>query len=182
RLGREKSIDLVLKSSRKLMEKHPQLKILLVGDGPQKNELKKLAISLGMEKSVIFTGYLQPDTIPLAYKASDYFITASTTETQGLCSVEAAASGLPVIAIEDSAHRDIFGNDGDALFFSNGEELPHELDRLLTLPRLEQSMREKSVKLSHRFTVEEFGNRVNDYYSWIKEEYPRVSFKKTCRK
>lgn len=74
----------------------PHVRLLVVGDGPDRNALADLASALGVENSVIFAGY-QSDPQPL-YGVMDVFALASASEAFGLVLVEAMFEGLPVIA------------------------------------------------------------------------------------
>ncbi|RDJ48685.1 glycosyltransferase, partial [Acinetobacter baumannii] len=71
---------------------------VVAGDGPYLNDLKEQAQNLEIQDSVIFTGMIAPSETALYYKAADFFISASTSETQGLTYLESLASGTPVIA------------------------------------------------------------------------------------
>jgi 1,2-diacylglycerol 3-alpha-glucosyltransferase len=102
RLAKEKSIDLVLKQLPETLKRVPNLKFLIVGDGPEMNRLKALSIEQGVEESVIFTGKVPWDQIGIYYGISDIFISASTTETQGLTYIEAMAAKKVVLARYDT--------------------------------------------------------------------------------
>ena len=62
------------------------------------SDLKAQAKRLNITDAVIFTGMIAPSETALYYKAADFFISASTSETQGLTYLESLASGTPIIA------------------------------------------------------------------------------------
>ncbi len=70
----------------------------MAGDGPYLDDLKKQAGETGYFRMVVFTGMIPPNETALYYKAADFFISASTSETQGLTYLESIASGTPIIA------------------------------------------------------------------------------------
>ena len=76
-------------------------KLLLVGDGPQREALEKLARERKLRDRVIFAGMVQPDHVGAYYKAGDVFVSASQSETQGLTYIEAMACGLPLLCRKD---------------------------------------------------------------------------------
>ena len=80
----------------------PEARLLLVGDGPLRRSLVRLAGELGVSKRVIFTGEVADEELPSCYRAGDLFALASTlrAEAFGTSLVEAMASGLPVISTE----------------------------------------------------------------------------------
>jgi 1,2-diacylglycerol 3-alpha-glucosyltransferase len=173
RLGREKSIDALIEGLRTLREKHPTLKLMLVGDGPARGELERLAEHLGARGAVVFTGYLEHDRLPLAYKSADFYAIASTTESQGLVTVEAMASGLPVVVRNDPAHLDILGRPENGLLFESIGDFARAADSLLSSPALRAELAARSLARSAAFTLKEFGARVESFYSWVIEDFKR---------
>ncbi|MGI6493136.1 MAG: glycosyltransferase family 4 protein [Pelotomaculum sp.] len=99
RLGQEKNIGLLLESFRLVKNERKNTKLVLVGGGPQEEELRSQAESLGIGDSVFFTGILSPEEVTNCYAGSDIFVFSSMTETQGLVIAEAKAAGLPVVAV-----------------------------------------------------------------------------------
>ena len=86
---------------------HPELRVVLLGDGPERKHLEALAQELGIADRVTFMGQVPFDQVPDYLKSADLFGFASTTETQGLVTMEALASNLPVVAVDASGTRDI---------------------------------------------------------------------------
>jgi 1,2-diacylglycerol 3-alpha-glucosyltransferase len=98
RIGKEKSIDLLLERFKFIFVKHPNSRLVIVGDGPERKNLEKMCTELGIQSAVIFTGYVNASQIGRYYQHADVFVFASTSETQGLVALEAAACGCPVVA------------------------------------------------------------------------------------
>ena len=103
RLAKEKNFDLLLEA---VGRADPQLRLIIVGSGDEQTHLEELARSLGLAERVTFTGVVAFGDIPVYLAASDLFVFASVTETQGLVTLEAMASGLPVVAVDASGTRD----------------------------------------------------------------------------
>ena len=80
------------------------MRLVLIGDGPDKQTLELLAAELGIAERATFTGQVPFDEIPVYLKAADLFVFASVTETQGLVTIEAMAAGLPVVAVDGSGN------------------------------------------------------------------------------
>jgi glycosyltransferase involved in cell wall biosynthesis len=106
RVSYEKNIDVIIKAMAYVLERHPAATFTIVGDGPAQMALKKLAQSLNIEKSIIFTGMIPHDKISGWYDRSDVFATASTMETQGLTILEAMYCGLPIVGVRKYAIPD----------------------------------------------------------------------------
>jgi len=107
RLDADKSVDLVIKAVEGVM-RQTSAHLLLVGDGRQKPALMKLCKSLGIEKRCHFPGYISMEEgLPDIYRSANLFVTASEIETQGIVLLEAAASGLPIVAVRATCIHEI---------------------------------------------------------------------------
>jgi glycosyltransferase involved in cell wall biosynthesis len=99
RLDREKSVDRVLLAFDRVASTVPRARLLLVGQGKEAERLQRLARGLAAAPRVSFLGVRAHATLPECYHAADLFLFASETETQGLVLAEAAACGLPAVAV-----------------------------------------------------------------------------------
>ena len=100
RLGKEKNIQLIIRSMPKILEHQPDTKLVIVGDGPYSEELKELAESVGVRQNIVFTGMLDRAKTFACFKASDIFCFASLTDTQGLVLNEAAIVSKPIVFLD----------------------------------------------------------------------------------
>jgi 1,2-diacylglycerol 3-alpha-glucosyltransferase len=103
RLAMEKNLELALDALARL----PALRLAVVGEGPHRAALEERARRLGVAERVRFTGALARERLPDVYASVDAFVFPSTTDTQGLVLAEALAAGLPVIAADSEASRDV---------------------------------------------------------------------------
>ena len=132
RLAEEKNWKVLLAAAGSAFKQHPQARLVIIGDGEQKDELSKLAGKLGIAERVEFTGKIPFDEVPLYLKAADLFCFASTTETQGLVTMEALAAELPVVAVEASGTQDVVEHDRQGLLAENNPEaLAAAINRVL---------------------------------------------------
>ena len=99
RLDREKSVDRVLLAFDRLAGTLPLAHLWLVGQGQESQALQRLAARLGSGGRIHFAGVRDHDRLAAWYQAADLFLFASETETQGLVLAEAAACGLPAVAV-----------------------------------------------------------------------------------
>ncbi|MSU75879.1 glycosyltransferase family 4 protein [Patescibacteria group bacterium] len=122
RLGREKSVDYLLRSFKQLLKQRPDAYYLIVGEGPARNELETLARELGVAEQTIFTGLItkRPDVIRL-YRTADVFVFASKTDTQCLTLLEGAATGLPLVARYDKPLETALKDRKNGFFVKSGE-------------------------------------------------------------
>lgn len=96
RLVPQKRAELVLRAFAKVREVIPGARLVVIGDGVERQSLEMLARELGQMGSVRFTGFLQPNELPSHFAAADLFVLPSS-ETWGVAAVEAAAAGIPVL-------------------------------------------------------------------------------------
>src|SRR3989337_3250375 len=85
---------------------YPDASLLLLGDGPERENLQHLASQSGVEKQVVFCGMVPYRDLPCYLAAGDAFVTASVTEVHPLSVIEALASGLPVMGIRSPGMED----------------------------------------------------------------------------
>lgn len=111
RLAKEKNIEFILKGLENLKSKvGNNFKVLIIGQGPLKEQLEKEAIERGIYENVEFVGSVANEELPDYYKACDMFLFASKSETQGIVLLEAMAANNPVIAIEASGVVEVVEN------------------------------------------------------------------------
>lgn len=99
RLGPEKNLSFLLRSFAGVAQAFPQVRLLIVGDGPERENLQAAAAEMGIRQKVNFTGMVAYPDLPHYLAAADAFVTASVTEVHPLSVIEAMAAGLPVLGI-----------------------------------------------------------------------------------
>jgi len=105
RLGKEKSVDYLIETWAEEFRDEPRFKLIVVGDGPERPALEKLAGSLGVTDKVIFVGKVDHADIPLYFAASDYYVTASLTEMMSISMLEGMSMGLPAVIRFDPVNK-----------------------------------------------------------------------------
>lgn len=119
RLGEEKSVDLLIEAQVSLARTNPNCKLLIVGDGPDKEKFENLVRKFRLQNNVIMTGKVPWDEVPKYYMLANIFATASKTETQGLTVIEAMAASKPVLAVDDEAFQMVIVNGLNGYLFAN---------------------------------------------------------------
>lgn len=97
RLSYEKNIQEVIHGFKEIHEKIPEARLLIVGKGPYEEELQALSEELGLKEWVTFTGEVDNSQVPFYYRAADFFVSCSTSESQGLTYTEAMACEVQCI-------------------------------------------------------------------------------------
>jgi glycosyltransferase involved in cell wall biosynthesis len=109
RLGHEKNVDQVLQAFALLLEREPDYTLDIVGDGPAREHLERVAARLGIGAKVKMRGFMDRAALGRLYQSYDAFVTASTIETQGIVLLEAMSAGLPIVAVRALAVPEIVG-------------------------------------------------------------------------
>ena len=116
RIAAEKNIQLALDAYAKTKEVYPNLRFVLVGDGPVMSELEK------QQEDLVFAGVQHGESLAAHYASADMFVFPSKTETFGNVIIEAMASGLPVVAYDYAAGREFGSNGVNGCFVSFDDE------------------------------------------------------------
>ena len=164
RIGYEKSIDFLIKNHTAIVKKCKNVKLLIVGDGPDLDKFKELVKKLKLEDNVVFTGKVDWDSTKYYYNMSDIFVTASSTETQGLTVVEAFSSGLPVVALDDDAFRNVVMDGLSGYLFKNKKEYVNKLLELVNDKQLRVRMGKQGRINVEPYSSRYFAERVLDVY------------------
>jgi len=99
RLDREKSVDRIVVAFERIAATLSDSRLILIGHGTESARLRRLVRTQSLEERVEFWGVRNHDRLAECYRAADLFLFASETETQGLVLAEAAACGLPAVAV-----------------------------------------------------------------------------------
>lgn len=173
RLAKEKSVDRIINNHKELVKKYSNMKLLIVGDGPDIDKLKDEAKSLGVSDSVIFTGKVPLSDIPIYYQLGNVFVTASKSETQGLTVVEAISSSLPVVAVKDDSFVNSVIEDFNGFVFTDDEKYINSISKLYEDKDLYNRLSNQSRLLSEDFSSEYFALKVLKVYETAIENYKK---------
>ncbi len=165
RLAPEKNWETFLHAAAKAYEKHPDLRVVLIGDGSDKDTLQDLAAELGIAERVTFTGAIPFSEVAVHLKAADIFGFASVTETQGLATMEAMAAGLPVVAVDASGTRDIVEDGKQGFLVPNDvDALAASINRLIESPRKMRKFSSNAEKKAKTLAVKNQAKKMVEVY------------------
>lgn len=168
RVDPEKSLSNVVSAFATVLDKVPDARLVIVGDGTDRRRLVDLAQALGIEKEVIFPGRIMPPDVMEVYRAAQIFVTASETETQGIVLIEAAATGLPLVAVDAGAVRELCQNRKNGILCQPGDinKLARAMINLFT----DEELRKKYGKYSLEVAKQHDLNRTLQRFVEIYEE------------
>ncbi len=165
RIAKEKSIDVIIDEFSKVIKKISNVKLLIVGDGPERSSLEEYVKDLGLESHIVFAGRKPWEMIPKFYKIGELFINASTTETQGLTFIEAMAAGIPVVARYDDNLISIIKNDFSGKLFYRNEELAENILELLENKKLRQTIIGNAQIIAEEYSSIKYAEKVEFLYN-----------------
>jgi 1,2-diacylglycerol 3-alpha-glucosyltransferase len=163
RLAEEKNISEVLRDFAQCRQDAP-MTLLLVGGGPYREELEREAKALELGDSVIFTGMVPPQQVAEYYHLGDLFVSASTSETQGLTYIEALSSGLPALCRADDCLEGVVENGRNGWQFTTQEEFRDYLRQFAGSPTLREQLRRGAAESADGFSAQVFAQRVEQVY------------------
>ena len=168
RLSKEKGLDDLLRIFKKLVLKNPELKLNIIGDGPEKDNLLELAKELKLGDKVIFHGFQNKDYINDILNDSSLYLMTSHTESFGLVLIEAMSHGVPCISYTSAqGANEIIENEVDGYLINdrNEDEYVNKALELLNNDSLRKKMgkraREKSKEYSPLVTLEKWNKLIN---------------------
>jgi glycosyltransferase involved in cell wall biosynthesis len=165
RMTKEKNISFIIQIFPQLLEKHSDIVLLLAGNGPYLDYYKDEADQCGVGEQCIFTGYVDREELALLYGVSHIFLQPSLTETQGLVTIEAMLSGIPVVGIGVLGTVQVMEGDNGGFMVQNDRE--EFRDRVLDLLGDEELYRAKALdarRHSQAWTIESLTQRLTGIY------------------
>ena len=164
RLAAEKNIEFLIESQKELVKKYLNMKLLIVGDGPDKEKYEEDTKKLGLENNVIFTGKVAWEDMPYYYHISDIFATASKTETQGLTIIEAMAANTIPVCMRDEAFQSMVTEELNGLFFETQAEYQKEILYLYeNKEELKHYDKQARIQAEH-YSSKSYADRVLEVY------------------
>ena len=177
RLAEEKNVEFLINSQKELIKKYKNIKLIIVGDGPDKEKYEKLSKDLDLEDNIIFTGKVSWGDMPYYYHVADIFATASKTETQGLTIIEAMASNVVPVCMRDEAFQSMVAEDLNGLFFETEEEYQKQVLFLYeNRDELQKIDKQARIQAEH-YSSKNYADRVLEVYNRaIKEKQEENRF------
>ncbi|GIN70285.1 glycosyl transferase family 1 [Bacillus sp. J14TS2] len=167
RLSHEKNIEAILRAMPAILKQFPETKLIIVGDGPMKMQLNQLADTLQIEDYVVFTGAMPWQEINKYYQLSDLFISASTTETQGLTIFEAIAAKTPVVAKADQSLDNVIVNGKSGFVYQTDDDLADAVNNVLSNEVYSKQIAIAAFEKIQCLSVASFAENIMDVYREI---------------
>lgn len=166
RVAKEKNIDIVMRVFREISRDHPEDRLVIVGDGPELERLKR------KHPDVLYAGMRKGEDLARHYASSDIFLFASVTETFGNVVTEAMASGLATCTYDYAAGREFVdaGRNGFLADFDDEDDFSRQAKALRALDeealvQLRQQARATAERISWDAVVDSFQDSLRELVS-----------------
>ena len=158
RLNKQKGLNILLESFAILVQGNTSIDFSLdiVGNGAEKSNLIKQSVMLNITKRINFRGWIKRINLVKSYQESDIFVSSSLDEGMPNSMLEAMACGLPIVASDIPAHREIIksGENGLLISSQNPKELAGAIEILVKNKSLRQELGKNNVKKIKKYSLE----------------------------
>ena len=169
RVDPEKKVGTIISAFNQARRVVPKARLVIVGDGVDKMRLEKMVKKLSLENDVMFLGRVLPPDLYELYKTGTVFATASEIETQGIVLIEAAASGLPLIAVNKGAVGEVCinGKNGFLCEPGNINEIANAMIKTLSDKKLQDKFSKNSIKIAEEHDLERTLDKFINIYNKV---------------
>lgn len=170
RLDKRKGIEYLLKAYQILSELLPNIRLIIVGDGPEKQKAKNYVRKEKL-KNVVFAGSVSRKDLPSWYATADIFCSPATHgESFGVVLLEAMVAGLPIVAFDNPGYRSLLGkhSQGFLVFNKSISALAQALLILATNRDLRQKLGRQNRSYASQFSWERVGRKILKFYKSVR--------------
>ena len=168
RIGKEKNLDLAIKAFAHVVKKLPDTHMILIGDGPYREQLEYLCEELGIDSQVHFMGMQPHARVLAAMSQSDLFVFPSLTDTQGLVLNESAMMRLPMIWCDPDISAVTINNETGLLSKPTIISFAHQMTVLLN--KNTKQMKQAAYKAAQSITIDRQAKDLADQYQLLLED------------
>lgn len=167
RLDAEKHLSVLIKAFLRVNATHPDAHLLVVGDGTDAANLKSLVHEFNLQKQVTFTGKVSDEDLMQLHRLGTVFVMPSPAELQSIATLEAMASGQPIVAVDAGALKELCQNERNGFLCEqdNDESIAAGIVRIIDDPALRQSFSDESLAIARTHDLRTTLARFEEIYS-----------------
>ncbi len=170
RLGREKSVDVLLNYFASQVQREDHIRLMIIGDGPNREELMDQTKELHIDDLVTFTGKVAHDDLVNYYACCNLYVTTSLSDTNSISMLEAMATGLPVLHRYDRLNEGQVRDGVNGYIFNNAREMYDYMKKYRDLDDEQKLIFKHSVMESVKKSGQEnLANYLLDVYNHLEE-------------
>lgn len=166
RMTMQKGPDYFLKMAKKVLEHMKRVKFVMAGDGDMMKQVINMAIELGVDRHVLFAGFLKGDEIARAYAEADLYVMPSVSEPFGITPLEAIRQGTPVLISKQSGISEVIRN-ALRVDFWDIDEMANKVIAALEYPALHETLREQSARELEKMSWYDRAGQIEKVYQKV---------------
>lgn len=173
RLAYEKNIKELINSMPAILKDQPNTHLVIVGDGPAKDDLKQQTNDMNLNDNVHFVGEINNDEVYKYYHSADIFVSTSNSESQGLTYIEAMAAGVKVVVSSSPYTEELLNNKSLGMTFDTPEGYIEKVLEYLNATQQNDTQQDIELRANklHEISSENFANRIVDFYRCAQLDY-----------
>lgn len=172
RIGKEKNITEILQYLENI--NRDDIVFIIAGAGPFLSELKDICSNSKIRDRLIFTGTIDSSKVGNFYSKADVFVSASTSETQGLTFIESMACSTPIICRHDDCLDGVLIEGKTGFGYDTEEEFIDYLNQILDNEKLRDKMGKNCKQLvDENYTEDSFANKIEKIYKKVIENHAK---------
>lgn len=172
RIGKEKNITEILQYLENI--NRDDIVFIIAGAGPFLSELKDICSNSKIRDRLIFTGMIDSSKVGNFYSKADVFVSASTSETQGLTFIESMACSTPIICRHDDCLDGVLIEGKTGFGYDTEEEFIDYLNQILDNEKLRAKMGKNCKQLvDENYTEDSFANKIEQIYKKVIENHAK---------
>ena len=172
RIGKEKNITEILQYLENI--DRDDIVFIIAGAGPFLSELKDICSNSKIRDRLIFTGMIDSSKVGNFYSQADVFVSASTSETQGLTFIESMACSTPIICRHDDCLDGVLIEGKTGFGYDTEEEFIDYLNQILDNEKLRDKMGKNCKQLvDENYTEDSFANKIEQIYTKVIENHAK---------
>ena len=166
RMTMQKGPDYFLRMAQKVLQHMKRVKFVMAGDGDMMHQIVNMSINLGIEKQVLFSGFLKGDEINRAYAEADLYVMPSVSEPFGITPLEAIRQGTPVLISKQSGISEVIRN-ALRVDFWDIDEMANKVIAALRYPDLHRTLKERSLDEVNRMSWQKQAGEITKVYEKV---------------
>ncbi|MFA5829912.1 MAG: glycosyltransferase [Candidatus Gracilibacteria bacterium] len=183
RIDRGKNVHLAIKAMKKVIQKFPKTKLMIIGDGLQRESMDRLIKRLKLGNNVFITGFIEHDLVISANKAATLALMTSDSDTLPTVAIEAIACGKSMVAVNDEAITAIIKNGMNGILTKKkAPEIATAIIKLLKTSHIRKGYEKNSLQIAPNFSVEKYVDELEKVYSELIHKKSSYGSKKKSEK
>jgi glycosyltransferase involved in cell wall biosynthesis len=167
-LNSRKGHRYLLHAIKYVINKIKDVNFIIIGRGPEEQNLKKLAQELDILNYVTFIDFIPEEQLPLYYSSSEFFVLATLYDSFGIVFAEAMACGIPVVSTNIDTLKEVVDGCGILVEPKNPDQLAEAMLKLLNDEALRQELGKKALVQARKFSIETRIDKIEEIYKTCK--------------